>query len=74
MIKSSKMKWAGHLARIGEKRNAYRIFVEKPEGKRPLRRHKRSLEDNIKRDLIAVGWGDMDWIYLAEDRTSGGLL
>jgi hypothetical protein len=51
MIKSRGMRWAGHAARMGEKRNAYRILVEKPEGKRPLGRPRRSWVDNIKIDL-----------------------
>jgi hypothetical protein len=52
----------------GEKRNAYRIFVWKPEGKRPLLRSKRRRLDDNKMDLTDVGWDDMDWINLAEDR------
>jgi hypothetical protein len=53
--------------RGGEKRNAYRILVGKPEGKRPLGRPRRRWEDNIKMDLREIGWGGMDWIELAED-------
>jgi hypothetical protein len=52
----------------GEKRNAYRILVGKPEGKRPLGRPRRMWVDNIKMDLRVVEWGGMDWIALAEDR------
>jgi hypothetical protein len=51
----------------GEKRNAYRILVGKPEGKRPLGRHRRRWEDNIRMDLREIGWGDMDWIGLVQD-------
>jgi hypothetical protein len=57
-----------HVARIGEKRNAYRLLVGKPEGKRPLGRPRRRWMDNIRIDLGEVGWGDMDWIDLAQDR------
>jgi hypothetical protein len=52
----------------GEKRNAYRILVGNPEGKRPLRRPRCRWVDNIKIDLREIGWDDVDWIYLAEDR------
>jgi hypothetical protein len=68
MIKSRRMRWAGHVARMGEKRNVYRILVGKPEGKRPLGRARRRWEDNIKMDLREIGWGGMDWIELAQDR------
>jgi hypothetical protein len=68
------MRFAGHVARIGRKRNAYRILVGKSEGKRPLRRPRRRWVDNIKIDLRDVGWYGMDWIDLAKDRDSGGLL
>jgi hypothetical protein len=68
IIKSRRMKWAGHVARMGEKRNAYRILVGKVEGKRPLGRPRRRWEDNIKMDLRKIGWGGMDWIDLAQDR------
>jgi hypothetical protein len=62
------MRWAGHVARIGEKRNAYRFLVGKPEGKRPLGRPRHRGVDNIRIDLGEVGWGDVDWIGLAKDR------
>jgi hypothetical protein len=68
IIKSRRMRWAGHVARMREKRNAYRILVGKPEGKRPLGRHRRRWEDNSRTDLREVGWGGMDWIDLAQDR------
>jgi hypothetical protein len=62
------MRWAGHVARIGEKRNAYRIFVGKPEGKRPLGRPRRRCVGNIKMDLREIGWDGMDSIDLYQDR------
>jgi hypothetical protein len=68
MIKSRRMRWAGHVARMGEKRNAYRILVGKPEGKRPLGRPRCRWVDNIKMDLREIGWDGMDWIDLAQDR------
>jgi hypothetical protein len=68
MIKSRRMRCAGHVARIGEKRNAYRILVGKPEGNKPLRRTRRRWVDNIKVDLRERGWDGVDRIYLAQDR------
>jgi hypothetical protein len=68
IIKSRRMRWAGHIARMGEKRNAYRLLVGKPEGKRLLRKPRRRWVDNIRMDLVEVGWGDVDWIVLAQDR------
>jgi len=62
------MKWAGHVARMWEKRGIYRVLVGKPEGKRPLGRPRHKWEDNIKMDLHEVGCGGMDWIELAQDR------
>jgi len=64
------MKWAGHVARMGQTRGAYRILVWRPEGKRPLGRSRRRWEDNIKMDLQEVGWRGMDWIDLAQDMDS----
>jgi len=62
------MRWAGHVARMGAKRGAYRVLVGKPEGKRPLGRPRRRWVDNIMMDLQKVGCGYMDWIGLTQDR------
>jgi hypothetical protein len=62
------MRWAGDVARKGEKRNAYRILVGKPEGKRPLVRPRCRRVDNIKMGLGEIGWDGVDWIDLAQDR------
>jgi hypothetical protein len=67
VIKSRRMRWAGHAARMGQRRNAYRI-LGKPKGRRPLGRPRRRLVDNIKMDLGEVGWDGGDWIDLAQDR------
>ena len=68
VIKWRRMRWAGHAARMGERRVVYRVLVGKPEWKRPLRRPRRRWEDNIKMDLQEVGCGGMDWIELVQDR------
>ena len=68
VIKSRKMRWAGHVARMGEERGVYRFLVGKPEGKRPLGRPRRRWVDNITMDLQEVGCGYVDWIGLAQDR------
>jgi len=68
MIKSRRMKWAGHVARMGEERGVYRVLVGKPEGKRPLGRPRRRWVNNIRMDLQEVGCGYMNWIGLAQDR------
>jgi hypothetical protein len=68
IIKSRRVRWAVHVARIEEKRNAYRLFVGKPEGTGSLGRPRRKWVDNIRMDLGEVGWGDVDWIGLAKDR------
>jgi hypothetical protein len=60
----------GPCSTNGEKRTAYRSLVGKPEGKKPLGRPRRRLVDNIRMDLGEVGWGDVDWIGLAQDRNS----
>jgi hypothetical protein len=65
VIKSRRMRWAGHVVNMGEGRGMYRVLVGKPEGKRPLGRPRHRWEDNIKIDLQEVG---MDWIKLAQDR------
>jgi hypothetical protein len=68
VIKSRKMRWAGHVARIGEEKGVYRVLVGKPEGKRPMGISRCRWEDNIRMDLQDVGCGVMDWIELAQDR------
>jgi len=68
VIKSRRMRWAGHVAHMGEERGAYRILVAKPEGKRPLRRPRHRWVDNIRMDLQEVGCGYVDWIGLVQDR------
>jgi hypothetical protein len=70
IIMSRKMSWAGHVARMGEKRNVHRLLVRKPEGKRPLGRPRRMWIDNIKMDLLEIGLNVVDWIGLARDRYS----
>ena len=70
VIKSRRMRWAGHVACMGEESGVYRVLVGKPEGKRPLGRPRRRCVDNIRMDLQEVGCGDMDWIGLAQDRDS----
>jgi len=68
VITSRRMRWEGHVARMGEGRGVYRVLVRKPEGNRSLRRPRCRWEDNIKMDLHEVGCGGMDWIELAQDR------
>jgi hypothetical protein len=68
VIKSRRMRWAGHVARMGEGRGMYRVSVGKPEGKRPLGRPGRRWDDNIKMDLQEVGCRGVDWMELAQDR------
>jgi hypothetical protein len=67
-IKSRRMRWAGHVTRMEEKRNVYRLLVGKPQGKRPLGRPRRRWIDNIKMDLLEIGLSVVDWIDLAQDR------
>jgi len=62
------MRWAGHVARMGERRCVYSVLVGKPDGKRPLGRRRRRWEDNIKTDLQQMWCGGIDWIELAQDR------
>jgi hypothetical protein len=68
IIKSRWMRWAGNVARKGEKRNVYRLLVGKPEVKRPLGRPRHTWTDNITMDLSEIGLGVVDWIGLAQDR------
>jgi hypothetical protein len=68
MIKSRRMRWAEHVARMGEKRNAYRIMVGKPEDKGPLGRPRCRWAYIIKIDRREIEWDGMDWIDLAQDR------
>jgi hypothetical protein len=68
VIKSKRIRWAGHVARMGEERGVYGGLVEKPEGKRPLGRPRRRWVDNIRMNLQEVGCGRVDWIGLAQVR------
>jgi hypothetical protein len=70
VIKSRRLRWAGHVARMGERRGAYRALVRKPEERRPLGRPRRRWEDNIKMDLreVGLGGGGIDWMDRAHDR------
>jgi hypothetical protein len=68
VIKARRMRWAGHVAHMGEVRCENNILVGKPEGRRPLGRPRRRWEDNIKTDLREIVFGDVDWIHLAQDR------
>jgi hypothetical protein len=68
IIKSRRMRWAGHVTRMGEKRNVYSLLVGKTEGKRPLGRPRRRWIDNIKMDLSEMGVSVVDWIGLAHGR------
>jgi hypothetical protein len=68
VIKLRRMRWAGHVARMGEERGVYRVLVGKPEGKRPLGRPRRRWLNNIRMDLQEVGCGHVDWIGLAQNR------
>jgi len=74
VIKSRRMRWAGHVACMGEGRGVYRVLVGKPEGRRPLGRPRRRWKDNIRMDLLEVGCGCVDWMELAQDRDRWGAL
>jgi hypothetical protein len=74
VIKSRRLRWAGHVARMGERRGAYRALVGKSEGRRPLGRSRRRWEDNIKMDLRAVGSGACTGLIWLRIGTDGGLL
>jgi len=68
VIKSRRMEWVGHIARIGEMRNEYKILVRKPKGIRPLGRNRRRWKDNIRMDLRVMWWGSVNWLHMAQDR------
>jgi hypothetical protein len=68
VIKSRRMRWAGHVACMGEGRDVYRVLVGRPEGKRPLARPRHRWEDSIKLDLREIGIDGANWIQLAQDR------
>jgi hypothetical protein len=68
VIKSRRMRWAGHEVRVGKERDVYRVLVGKPEGKKPLRRPRRRWENNVKMDFQEAECGVMDWIELVRDR------
>jgi hypothetical protein len=64
ILKARRMRWAEHVARMGEKRNAYRLLLGKPEGRRPIGRPRRRWLDNVRMDLVEVGWGDVVWLRI----------
>jgi hypothetical protein len=66
-ITSRRIRWAGHVARMGEERTVYRVLIGKADGKRPLGRPKRRW-NGIKMDIEEIGWGSVDWMHLAQDR------
>jgi hypothetical protein len=68
VIKARRMRWAGHVACMGEVRGVYNILFGKPEGRRPLGRPRRRWKDNIRIDLREIGFGNVDWFRLAQDR------
>jgi hypothetical protein len=68
VIKARRMRWAGHVALMGEVRGAYNILVGRPDGRRPPGRPRRRWEENNKMDRREIGLGDVDWIHLAQDR------
>jgi hypothetical protein len=68
VVKSRRMRWARHVARMGEEKSVHRMLVGKPEGNRPLGRPRRRWEDNIKTDMQEVGGGGGDWMELTQDR------
>jgi len=70
VIKSRRKRWAGHVARKGERRGVYRVLVGKPEGKKPLGRPRRRWQDNIKMGLQEIRYGSMELIDLVQDRDS----
>jgi hypothetical protein len=74
VIKSRRMRWAGHVARMVQKRGMYRFLVEKPKGRRPPGRPRFRWVDNIRMDLQEVGCGFVDWIGLVQDRDRWGTL
>jgi hypothetical protein len=67
-VKSRRMRWAGHVARIGERRDVYRVLVGRPEGERPLGRPRRRWEDNINMDFREIGIDGANWIQLVQAR------
>jgi hypothetical protein len=67
-IQSRRMRWAGHVARMGEEINVYKVLMGKPEVRRPLGRQRRRWEDGIRMDLRQNGWGNVEWIQLFQDR------
>jgi hypothetical protein len=73
-MKSRRMRWAGHVARMGEKRNTYRLLVEKPEIKRLLGRPRRRWVDNIRMNILKLGWGDVTGLVWLRIGTVGEFL
>jgi hypothetical protein len=67
-VKSRRMRWAGHVAHMGEERKVYKVLVGKPEGRRPLGRPRCGWEDGVRMDLKEIGLGGVDWIRLSQDR------